>query len=967
MSQQHIRELMDENQRLKDELARLRSQLPATPEADGGIQHSERHFRQLAECIGDAFWIVSPDWNQLYYISPAYEKIWGKSCQSLYENPHAWMESIVPDDCHRVAADIAIKSTGNFDNPAFPEYRIRRPDGSIRWILARAFPVRDHSGAICCISGIAEDISERKEAEAALLQSEARYKVLFEQTADYVFVLDPSSGDIPLIVDGNENAFKQHGYTRTELVGQPVSLIDPRATPEEHRQRTGRIKAGGLVHFEAEHQRRDGSTFFVDIAIQQVRFGDKELLYSVERDISERKQAENERIAYIDMLEGLQSVSDAINSPDPADKVIDRAISIVREIFSADRAWLLFPCDPDSDTWEVPVESTTPEYPGALSLKKRFPASDISTRIFNELLDSKHPLTYAPIPDWQKQGDSFDVRSQMAMAIRPRHGQPWVLGLHQCSHQRQWSKDEQRLFEQIGLRIADQLSAAWQEKMLRNLSSAVEQAGESVMITSREGTIEYVNPAFTAITGYKPEEVIGRDPSILKSDAQDPAYYQKLWQTITRGEVWSGTLIDRKKDGSFYPALMTIAPVHNEEGSITHFVATQQDISEHKRLQEQFFEAQKLQAIGTLAGGIAHDFNNMLAALQGNTFLAARLAGDDPKLGERLSNIDTIIQRAAAMVRQLLTYARKDHISMAPFTLNLLIKEGYKMARTAIPENIEYTCDLCPELMIVNGDANQLQQVLINLLINARDAVEETINPKISCSLTPFVADEPFFDSHPELRNRPLVRMSVRDNGCGISADKFSKIFEPFFTSKEVGKGTGLGLAMAYGSIKTHGGVIEVESELGRGTAFHVFLPLEKQLQATDLPKESHHISQGQSETVLLVDDEETLRSVSAEVLRDIGYTVMAACNGREALELLREHTIDLLITDIVMPEMGGIDLAEQVRRHRSSLPIIFVTGYNKDYTLKLQTGIDNSIVLNKPFEFGTLSQTIRQLLDGAA
>lgn len=218
------------------------------------------------------------------------------------------------------------------------------------------------------------------------------------------------------------------------------------------------------MHFEAEHRCRDGTTFFVDVATQQVIIGDRELLYSVERDISERKLAETEKASYIRILEALQRVSDAINAPEPADKVIDDAIHIVRKVFSADRAWLLFPCDPDSDSWEVPVESTAAEYPGAIVLKQRFPATEISSRIFKELLASKSPVIYSPMPEWEQHGDHYDVLSQMAMAIRPKHGQPWVLGLHQCSHQRNWSREEQHLFEQIGIRIADQLSSTWQEK-----------------------------------------------------------------------------------------------------------------------------------------------------------------------------------------------------------------------------------------------------------------------------------------------------------------------------------------------------------------------------------------------------------------------------------------------------------------------------------------------------------------------
>ena len=680
-------------------------------------------------------------------------------------------------------------------------------------------------------------------------------------------------------------------------------------------------------------------------------------------EIDARKKAEDINLSTIRTLESLQRVSDAINSPASSDKVLDNTITIIREIFATDRAWLLYPCDPETDFFEVPVEATLSQYPGALALKQKNPISPESVKIFREVLVSEHPVVCCPIVFDDEQLKIFSVRSLMVMAIRPMHGKPWMMGLHQCSHERQWSDEERKLFEQIGLRMSVLLGSVFQDKKLRTLSSAVEQAGESVMITDRQGAIEYVNPAFTTITGYSADEVLGKDPSILKSDAQDPAYYKELWETISQGEVWSGTLIDRKKDGSFYPAMMSVAPIHDDNGIITHFVATHQDMTQYKLMEKQFFEAQKLQAIGTLAGGIAHDFNNMLAAVQGNVYLARRGIGQNVKLQGRLDNIETLIDRSASMIRQLLTYARKDQVSKAPFSLNSFMKEGFKIAGTALPENIEHICDLCQDVLIVNGDATQLQQMLMNLLINARDAVADITEPIITCRLRPYVATDDFLRKHPALHNNIFAHLSVSDNGCGITRDNLNKIFEPFFTTKGVGKGTGLGLAMVYGSIKTHNGVIEVESKVGSGTAFHVYLPLDerrKPLEAIKRPTISH----GQSETILLVDDETDLRTITYEVLESMGYKVLEAADGEAALQIIGNNRIDLLITDIVMPVMGGIELAREVRNRNQNMPIIFITGYDREQTRGLGEEINHCTVLNKPFEFESLSRTIHHMLN---
>lgn len=364
------------------------------------------------------------------------------------------------------------------------------------------------------------------------------------------------------------------------------------------------------------------------------------------------------------------------------------------------------------------------------------------------------------------------------------------------------------------------------EALLRKLSAAIGEAGEAVLITDRNAVIEYVNPAFTEITGYSSEEVLGKTPSILKSHAQNPLLYKDLWETILAGEVWHGTLIDRRKDGSFYPALMNVAPIHNESGVITHFVSLQQDMTEHEKLEAQFIQAQKMEAIGTLVGGIAHDFNNMLAALQGNVYLARRQIDDPAVVADKLEKVDKLSARAAEMVHQLLTFARKDMVEMRAIHLNAFIKEAIKLSCSAIPENISVSKAVTEQKMFIKGDVTQLQQVVMNLLNNARDAVAGNETPCISVSLESYEADEGFHQLHPEAAGDRFAHLVVEDNGSGIASDLIDKVIEPFFTTKGVGKGTGLGLAMVYGAVNTHGGLLEINSEEGQGTTIHIYLPL---------------------------------------------------------------------------------------------------------------------------------------------
>ena len=502
------------------------------------------------------------------------------------------------------------------------------------------------------------------------------------------------------------------------------------------------------------------------------------------------------------------------------------------------------------------------------------------------------------------------------------------------------------------------------EALQRKLLQAINEAGEAVVITDSNAVIEYVNPAFTAITGFEAEEAIGNTPAILKSDAQDPKFYKEMWQTITAGNVWHGTLIDKRKDGSFYPALMSVSPVRDESGEITHYVSLQQDMTEYKRMEDQFQQAQKMEAIGTLVGGIAHDFNNMLAGILGNVYLAKRNLDPESDALKKLSDIEALGKQAAEMVRQLLTFARKDYVRKHNFSFNTFMEEGFKLAKTAISEDIGITCDICREELIIKGDRTQLQQVLMNLLNNARDAITGVSQPEINCSVTAFTATETFIERHPGLKDRKFVQLTVRDNGSGMTADQQSKIFEPFFTTKSVGKGTGLGLAMVYGAVQNHGGIIEIESKIAEGSAFHLYFPATKEKKESIVEEESVTTS-GQGETILLVDDEASVVETIGEVLISFGYKVLTASDGEQAYELFSsmQNDISLVITDVVMPKMGGVDLVRKIRLLDKNIPVIFATGYDMSNDLDGGNDIEESILVNKPFSIKKLNQTIHGFL----
>ncbi|MCG3179609.1 MAG: Sensor histidine kinase RcsC [Phycisphaerae bacterium] len=497
------------------------------------------------------------------------------------------------------------------------------------------------------------------------------------------------------------------------------------------------------------------------------------------------------------------------------------------------------------------------------------------------------------------------------------------------------------------------------------LQAAIEQSDECVVITDAQGVIQYVNPAFERITGHSREEAIGAKPSVLKSGYHDEAFYCQLWRTITSGRTWHGQFVNRRKDGTLYQEVANISPIRDADGQIASFVAVKRDISQEVALEAQLRQAQKLEAVGELAGGIAHDFNNLLTGIGGYAQIAAdQLPPDHPVVGE-LREISGFVDRAAAMTRQLLAFSRKQTLEPVPLNLDNLIGGVAKMIQRMIGEDIQLEVRGTEGLASVQADRSQIEQVLLNLAVNARDAMAgggrliiETANTSL---------DDEYARAHVGVTPGDYVMIAVSDTGCGMDAATRARIFEPFFTTKPVGRGTGLGLSTAYGIIRQHGGNIWVYSEVGRGTTFRVYLPMVA-AQATDLQlkPESGEVPRG-NENILLVEDEEAVRALVQRLLTHHGYTVLAADTPEEAMELFRCYydRIDLLLTDVVMPGMNGKQLYNLLCRELPDLKVLYMSGYT-DRAIACHGELDAGIVLlQKPFSPDGLARKVREALDG--
>jgi PAS domain S-box-containing protein len=507
------------------------------------------------------------------------------------------------------------------------------------------------------------------------------------------------------------------------------------------------------------------------------------------------------------------------------------------------------------------------------------------------------------------------------------------------------------------------------EESLRKLSRAVEQSADTVMITDLRGLIEYVNPSFETLTGYSRQEVIGKTPSILKSGEQDSESYRELWQTILSGNVYRSILANRKKNGETYYVEESISPIRDSQGQTTHFVANGRDLTDRLRLEAQLVQAQKMDAIGRLAGGVAHDFNNLLTIITSYSELALDSVIPGTPLQTKVQEILSAARRAAELTRQLLAFSRKQPRALRVVELNAVVDGIVKTLHRLIGEDIELIFIPGHELCRVRLDPVQIEQILMNLAANSRDAMPQGGRCTIETSAVD-LDDEYVQQKRAVIPIGPYILLTVSDTGVGIPADHLSHIFEPFYTTKPTGQGTGLGLATVYGIVKQNHGFVWAYSEPGMGTILRIYLPcVDKGEIVAEPAATSIEVALPGTETLLLVEDEEAVRRSSAEYLGRCGYTVLEAKDGVDALSVAKNHTspIHLLVTDVVMPHMSGGQLAGELETLRPETKVLFVSGYAG------KTVVDHKVVdlesnfLQKPFTLKQLASKVRLALGAHA
>jgi two-component system cell cycle sensor histidine kinase/response regulator CckA len=887
--------------------------------SDGdGEAMSAQAEQRLADLVSDMdviIWIASAPFGELVHVSGLAEKALGFPLNRWLDEPGFRASRIHPDDREAVGAHFAAALGQGRGYEA--EYRMLAADGRSVWFRDRVHVVADAEGRPVRLRGYMMDITDRKRTELELEESRAQYRSVVDNVKQVIFQTD-ARGRWTLL---NPAWTDLTGLSVEETLGR--SFLDF-LHPEDRQRQAGLflpLVGGGALYFgqEIRYLTKAGGFRWVE-ALSCLAVDDRDRVvgtYGTLTDITERKVAEEEVLKTRERLRHLLASSPAV-------------------IYSREVA----------DHFALTFVSENIRTLSGYAADEVMQAPELWTRMV-------HPADAPRVPDTAERiGEGGAESREYRLVLKDGRS---------C-----WVRDEWRAVRDTSGRVVEIVGSLVDiterrrgEEERARLSSAVEEAGESIIITDPKGTIVYVNPAYEKLSGYGRSELVGRNPRLLKSGQHPPEFYEALWATLARGERWSGSFVNVRKDGAKYEEVGTIFAVLDATGHVANYVGVMRDVTSENRMKEELRQSQKMEAVGRLAGGVAHDFNNLLTVITGRCELMVHRLGRSHKLSQELELILTTAHRAAALTRQLLAFSHKHVLATQVLDLNSVVVNMQRMLHRLIGEDIELVTTLDPALGCVHADQGQMEQVILNLVLNSRDAMPQGGRLSIETANAESQAWPPGTGAG------PCVVLTVSDNGCGMDAETRSRVFEPFFTTKGVDRGTGLGLSTVYGIVKQGGGQISVESEPGKGARFSIYLQrVEAPRPAAPAPA-GVRLRRGQG-TVLLVEDDPAVRSLSREILEMSGYLVLEAADGTEALRIGAQHSgrIELAITDVVMPHMGGRHVVERLRSLRPETRILYMSGYTDDTVLRHGVAKAEAAFLQKPFTADALTRKVQEVLE---
>lgn len=756
----------------------------------------------------------------------------------------------------------------------------------------------------------------------------------------------------------NETFARMFGHNVSEIVGHPLeNLLVPTDRLAESRWITEALMKGLPITLETQRKRKDGALIDVSVSCAPLRIDGKiEGYYAGYHDISDRKRVEA-------LSSALYRVAEKSSSAHDLQQFFAAVHGVIDELMYAKNFYIAL-YDPVTEMLSFPY---------FVDEQDSNPASKkLGRGLTDYLIRTGEPLLATPevLQAMEDRGDVLRNGSRsldwMGVPLKVGNHTFGAIVVQTYSKSIRYSEREKEILAFVARQLASAVEIKRNEQALRRSEaryrSLVQSSVYGIYRASLQGRFLDVNPALITMLGYESaEEVLLLDPEndVFANPEEQIRLFEQFRNT---GRLDGMDVKWKRKDGSAITVRISGRAVASEDEPADVLEAIAEDVTERRALEEQFRQAQKMEAVGRLAGGVAHDFNNLLMVISGYAEVILSQLETNNQLSDKARAIQQAADRATTLTRQLLAFSRKQLLELKVVDVNAIVSDMERLLRPLIGENVELVAKLAPDAGYTRADAGQLEQVLMNLVVNAKDAMPN--GGTLTVQTENILLDDSTRRGQTFIRPGSYVMLSVSDTGTGMDKETQSRIFEPFFTTKEKGKGTGLGLSTVYGIVKQSGGYVMVQSELGHGSTFHIYLPqVEGAAEKHAAP--ATRVAVGGTETILLVEDEESVRQLVRDTLESKGYKVIEADNGESGMRSAAAHEgkIDLVITDVVMPGMGGREMAEQLVKVRPETKVLFLSGYAEDAILS-EGGIDNATAfLQKPFTLQNLSRKVREVL----
>jgi PAS domain S-box-containing protein len=798
------------------------------------------------------------------------------------------------------------------------EARLKRKDGSIWWALTSAHFYRDQDGNTLGIEGITRDITDLKMTEIGLRASEEKFRTAFHTSPDSINLNRVSDG---MYIEINQGFTNLTGYTREDAIGKTSIEINIWENPEDRERLVkGLMETGVVKNLTARFIRKNKEIGMGLMSARILNINNEKIILSITRDITRLEKSKEDLQQSRDQLRLIaDNMVDVISQTDANGNLIYASPSLER----------VFGYSPKNILGKSTLDWVHP---------------DDRDRVFIQAIEAEKKRCSSVLLEYQWQharGHYLWVES----ATRPLY-------------------DERGNLMGAIFATRDITDKKAYEKQLTRFATVIEQANEEVLITDIDGIIQYINPSLEKNTGYGEKELIGKKPSILKSGIHDSRFYENLWTTILAKKIWKGIIHNQRKNGDIIIHDVRITPILDSRQNLSAFVSIRRDITDQMKIEQQLRQSQKMEAIGTLAGGIAHDFNNILSGILGYADLATNNLGNPARAKKHIEQIIFGGRRAADLIDQILTFSRRGEHKKSSIKLNLVVKEAIRFLRSSIPSNIEIIEKISTQSTAI-ADPTQIHQIIMNLCTNASQSMQQT-GGKLSIRLEEMEISQS--SNIPDIGAKAgrYIRLEISDTGSGMDAETLSRMFEPYFTTKKTGEGTGLGLSVVLGIVQEHKGYLKAYSEIEKGTTFHVYFPIST--HHTDLHQQdiqTEELKRG-TERIMVVDDDSSVRSSTQQILQDFGYKTSAFSDGKQAFEAFKKQPdqFDLIITDRTMPRMTGDELSKKIYKIRSKMPMIICSGYGQDPFADETAKENTPKYLQKPVDSKALLFWIRTLLD---